>query len=273
MPTTIPSPIPKKSAVIHGTRSQPGARSRPQPVRPGEGGACCVCSMTSVTSSHLIPASLGSPWPAHVPGAQACFFMTITGARISEWPSPQSSVQMSVFLPTFVGVIGRWVTRPGTASCFCRNSGTQKEWMTSSARKVELDLAALLEPELSSGHPKPPYCELPGNAGRTAAQSRRPGAGSPAASRSGRARWRSRSRSLWQTRSPAPQSGTDLDSRVTVDRRAVRIVVRPGAEFPDRVDDDRRDDGKDRDADRDLRTRRSSRSGPLPWTVEREATE
>ena len=31
-PTTIPIPMKKKSAVIHGTRSQPGASTRRQPV-------------------------------------------------------------------------------------------------------------------------------------------------------------------------------------------------------------------------------------------------
>jgi hypothetical protein len=35
-----PAPIPKKSAVIHGTRSQPGASSRRQP-RGGVGAAPC----------------------------------------------------------------------------------------------------------------------------------------------------------------------------------------------------------------------------------------
>ena len=56
---------------------------------------------------------------------------------------------MSVSRPVFVGVIGTCVTIPGTASCFCLNSGTQKEWMTSSARRLELDLPAFGEAELA----------------------------------------------------------------------------------------------------------------------------
>src|SRR5215210_6007336 len=39
-------------------------------------------------------------------------------------------------LPSFVGVTVISVRSPGTASCFCRNSGTQNEWMTS--REVRL---------------------------------------------------------------------------------------------------------------------------------------
>ena len=36
-------------------------------------------------------------------------------------------------MPTFVGVITSLVSWPGNASCFCPNSGTQNEWITSFA--------------------------------------------------------------------------------------------------------------------------------------------
>src|SRR2546430_12371709 len=51
--------------------------------------------------------------------------------RISAWPSPQSSVQMTGNEPIRSGVIASVFTEPGTASCFWPNSGTQKEWVTS----------------------------------------------------------------------------------------------------------------------------------------------
>src|SRR5581483_9360984 len=64
-------------------------------------------------------------------------FAGITTAvlRIVAWPRPQSSVQMTSNVPVFVGVMWSFVGRPGTVSCFCPNSGTQNEWMTSSALK------------------------------------------------------------------------------------------------------------------------------------------
>src|SRR5439155_17072632 len=42
----------------------------------------------------------------------------------------------------------------------------------------------------------------------------------------------------------------DLEARVPVDRRAVRVVVGAHAELDERVDDHRRDEREDRDADR-----------------------
>src|SRR5262249_40915998 len=63
----------------------------------------------------------------------AAGFITIEVLRIVEWPSPQSSVQMTAKVPVRVGVITRSFTWPGTASCFWPNSGTQKEWITSAA--------------------------------------------------------------------------------------------------------------------------------------------
>src|SRR5712691_11096097 len=69
--------------------------------------------------------------------ANASGFITITVERMTEWPRPQSSVQTIGYVPILFGVTVRCVTIPGTASCFCPNSGTQKEWMTSSARIVK----------------------------------------------------------------------------------------------------------------------------------------
>src|SRR5262249_45703862 len=53
-------------------------------------------------------------------------------ARIVAWPRPQSSEQMTAKSPVRVGVTRMVVSMPGTASCFWPNSGTQKEWITSS---------------------------------------------------------------------------------------------------------------------------------------------
>src|SRR5262249_7039510 len=53
--------------------------------------------------------------------------------RIVEWPSPQSSVQMTGKVPVLVGVMVRSLTWPGTASCFWPKFGTQNEWITSAA--------------------------------------------------------------------------------------------------------------------------------------------
>ena len=60
-------------------------------------------------------------------------FSTIASERISACPRPQSSVQMTGKVPRRFGVITSFVSRPGTASCFWPNCGTQKEWITSSA--------------------------------------------------------------------------------------------------------------------------------------------
>ena len=40
---------------------------------------------------------------------------------------------MSGNFPVFVGVTMIFCSVPGTTSCFTRHSGTQNEWMTSSA--------------------------------------------------------------------------------------------------------------------------------------------
>src|SRR4029079_12697118 len=43
--------------------------------------------------------------------------ITITRERMSAWPSPQSSVQMSGYVPTLFGVMCNVGWRPGTRSC------------------------------------------------------------------------------------------------------------------------------------------------------------
>src|SRR5437899_1140294 len=60
--------------------------------------------------------------------------ITTAWLRMSEWPSPHSSVHSSGKVPRRVGVMWSCVTRPGTTSSFCENSGTKTEWMTSSER-------------------------------------------------------------------------------------------------------------------------------------------
>src|SRR3954451_12292894 len=53
--------------------------------------------------------------------ASAAGFITIAWLRISEWPSPHSSVHSSGKVPTRSGVMCSCVTRPGTMSSFCEN--------------------------------------------------------------------------------------------------------------------------------------------------------
>ena len=57
----------------------------------------------------------------------------VTWLRMSAWPRPQSSVQITGNVPVLVGVTTIVLICPGTASCFCDSSGDQNEWMTSFA--------------------------------------------------------------------------------------------------------------------------------------------
>src|SRR6266403_4274889 len=63
--------------------------------------------------------------------SNAAGVITIASVRMTAWPSPQSSVQMTSNVPSRFGVMCSRVVRPGTVSCFCENSETQKEWITS----------------------------------------------------------------------------------------------------------------------------------------------
>src|SRR5204862_1331816 len=68
------------------------------------------------------------PW-SHV--LNAAGRITIARARMSACPSPHSSVQMTGNVPSRSGVMCSVGWSPGTVSCFCPNSGTQNEWITS----------------------------------------------------------------------------------------------------------------------------------------------
>src|SRR5664279_658600 len=68
--------------------------------------------------------------------SNAAGLITIACVRITEWPRPQSSVQITGKVPSRFGVMWRCVVIPGTASSFCENSGTQNEWITSFAVKL-----------------------------------------------------------------------------------------------------------------------------------------
>src|SRR5581483_768248 len=57
--------------------------------------------------------------------------MIVTWLRMTLWPRPQSSVQITGNVPVRVGVTTIELCSPGTASCFCESCGTQNEWMTS----------------------------------------------------------------------------------------------------------------------------------------------
>src|SRR4029078_6516681 len=70
-------------------------------------------------------------WPfAHE--RNLCEVMTCADERMTAGPRPQSSVQITGNVPCRSGVITRVVSRPGTASSFWPNSGTQNECVTSS---------------------------------------------------------------------------------------------------------------------------------------------
>src|ERR1700746_1849390 len=51
--------------------------------------------------------------------SNAAGFITIAWLRMSEWPSPHSSVHSSGNVPSRVGVMWSCVTSPGTMSSFC----------------------------------------------------------------------------------------------------------------------------------------------------------
>src|SRR3954453_20580247 len=102
-------------------------------------------------------------WPfAHV--RNFCEVMTCAAERMTAWPSPQSSVQITGNVPCRSGVITRVVTIPGTASSFWLNSGTQKECVTSSdviRSLVVTSIGSLSVAEVSL--PKPGYWKLQAN--------------------------------------------------------------------------------------------------------------
>ncbi len=68
---------------------------------------------------------------------------TVTNPRIREWPRPQSCAQaiwywnsgfpvrVRISAVVTLGMNQMGIVRPGMASCFTRNSGTPKLWMTS----------------------------------------------------------------------------------------------------------------------------------------------
>src|SRR5262249_56204348 len=55
-----------------------------------------------------------------------------------ECPGPHNSAQGSSYLPGLVALNQTLISRPGTASCFKRNDGTKKLWMTSLLRNTTL---------------------------------------------------------------------------------------------------------------------------------------
>ncbi len=57
--------------------------------------------------------------------------ITTAVERIVAWPRPHSSLQITGYVPSRVGVTLIVVVSPGTMSMFSRNSGTKKAWMTS----------------------------------------------------------------------------------------------------------------------------------------------
>ena len=74
--------------------------------------------------------------------------ITIAWLRMSEWPSPQSSVQIERERAEPGGRDVQLRDEPGDdVLLLTENSGTKNEWMTSSDAHVELDRAALRQPQ------------------------------------------------------------------------------------------------------------------------------
>src|SRR5579862_361890 len=63
--------------------------------------------------------------------SKAAGSITTAVVRMVAWPRPQSSWQMTGYVPSLSGVITSLVVIPGTMSCVSRNCGTKNEWMTS----------------------------------------------------------------------------------------------------------------------------------------------
>ena len=134
---------------------------------------------------------------------------------------------------------------PGTASCFWPNCGTQNEWMTSSARRwstVERPngmRSTVVVRFLARG-----YLKLHANCSRGHLDVDRVARGFAVLGEHDRARDRDHGHEDGRNRGPQ-----DLEARVAVDGSAVGLVVGPDAELHDRVQQHRRDDGEDEDAD------------------------
>ena len=69
--------------------------------------------------------------------ANAARGITTAVVRMTACPRPQSSVQITGYVPILFGVMCSVGWRPGTVSCFWPNSGTQNEWITSFDVKVK----------------------------------------------------------------------------------------------------------------------------------------
>ena len=194
--------------------------------------------------------------------------ITIAPARMTAWPeAAELGAEHRV-----LAELGRRdrecvVMTRAAASCFWRNSGTQNEWITSSAADLQLgrpvQRAALSSVEATSRLPG--YLKLQANCCAVTSTSRVARDAVVLGERDGADDSRSRSR--------AGRDGRpgDLEARVPVDRRAVGVVVGPRAELQTGVDRRPRDDREDDDADRRRRTRRRSRSARAPATPRRAA--
>ena len=176
--------------------------------------------------------------------------ITSTCERMSEWPSPQSSVQT-------IGILPDLRRRDHELRQLARHGVLLLPELRHPEGVEHVDRAQLEHVSRPSGRRSIPvatpfgYSKLPRELLRRDPDAERVGAGAVVLREHDRARDADHDHEHRRDRRP-----DDLDPRVAVDRRAVGVVVGLGAELPDRVEDHGADDREDGDADRRRRARR-----------------
>ena len=174
---------------------------------------------------------------------------------MTAWPSPQSSVQITGKVPCRSGVITRVVSRPGTASCFWPNSGTQNECITSS--DVIRSLVVTLIGSFSVAEvslPKPGYWKLQANCWAVTLTTSGVSLSDEAAEACGMCSFLASTTALTIEIAVTRTAGTAVQ---TISRPVLPWIGGPSASSPgcarnltDRVEDHGGDEREDRDADR-----------------------
>ena len=148
--------------------------------------------------------------------------ITIAVLRITEWPRPQSSTQITGYDPSRSGVMCSVVWRPGTASCFCPNSGTQNEWITSLLEIVSITERSFGRRSTYDVRPcESGYVNVQANCTAVTLIAQRVVAGGAVAREDDGAHDRDRRHDHERDQRPG-----DLEAGVAVDRRPVVVVVR-----------------------------------------------
>ena len=225
----------RRARVIHGRGSSPARGQRRQPVGGGwavRAGFARRARSRGGQIIRVLPARLLLLLTrAHT--SKAAGFITITGARISACPSPQSSVQMTVYLPGLGGRDRQVRDDPGHGVLLLPELRDPEGVDDVERAQGELHLPALDEPKLM--RLEAAVLRVLEVSRRTAARSRRPLGGSTSAS-------------------PFSASATALRTAISVTSTVgiavqtisspvcpwngwpVGVVVRADAELDDRVD-------------------------------------